>query len=124
MVLQGGAYSEHCASQYHDGSDGQGGGIEPRKRERKQQELEAIELQITATNVSTRTIYFLSNYWTATGSVVKARPEDDGWLESINQQSANGQANDALIGRHYELSNRLLIAWANIFPAEYFLVSE
>jgi hypothetical protein len=87
-------------------------------------ELEAIELAVTATNVSTRTIYFLSNYWVATGANVEIRPENDdtdSWRLTVNERVARGQPDYSSVGRHYQKANGIQVAWGSVFPSNYYL---
>jgi hypothetical protein len=87
--------------------------------------LEAIQLSITATNVSSRNVYLLSNYWDAwAGKVTTGSKSDDEWLETINKiQSiqASGGFLLAPYGKYYHIESFERIAWGNVFPVSYFL---
>jgi len=87
------------------------------------EQLEAIELMITAMNVSTRTVYLLSNYWAAWGTKVGAPQiaEAKAWLQTVEKQTSKGEDSYGTVGRHYEMKDGTLVAWSNVFPKTYLL---
>ena len=91
-------------------------------------QLEAIQLSVTANNVSGRNIYFLSNYWDAWAGKVefRSRAEDnDLWLQEANTvedlQEKSGEFHFPNSGKYYKIPTLERVAWGNLFPADYFL---
>jgi hypothetical protein len=80
----------------------------------EEQGLLAIELEVTASNPSTRTVYLLSNYWRATG--VKVAPRADGfdWVAAANQHIDSRTPGAA--GEHYRLFSGTLVASGSVMP--------
>jgi hypothetical protein len=87
------------------------------------EQLEAIELMVTAINVSTRTVYLLSNHWAAWGMKVGASQigQDQAWLKTVSEQMSKGEDSYGAVGRHYEMRDGTLVAWGNVFPKTYLL---
>jgi hypothetical protein len=92
------------------------------------QKLDAILLSVTASNVSSKNVYFLSNYWDAWGGKVGTRSSnanDNSWMREINQfqsvQNISGQLHYATSGKYYKLPPFERVAWGNLFPPSYFL---
>ena len=90
--------------------------------------LAAVQVTVTANNVSTKTIHLLSNYWDAwAGTVAESAAEGNGddWIARINaaqaDQRKSGQPDYALPGRHYKLSGMDRVGWGNLFPTTYIL---
>lgn len=76
--------------------------------------LLAIELEITASNPSTRTVYLLPNYWRATGMRVGARPDAVDWVTFGNQQVASRAPN--LVGNNYVVNAANMVAFGSVMP--------
>jgi hypothetical protein len=76
--------------------------------------LLAIELEITASNPSSRTVYLLPNYWRATGMRVGERPEAADWVAFGNQQVAARAPN--LVGHHYAVNAANMVAFGSVMP--------
>src|SRR5262249_62415654 len=83
---------------------------------------------VKASNVSTKTIYLLANYWDASAAKVSASsPDADGtaWLGPVNAGQErllkNGQPDHTLPGRFYVFSHRDRVGWGNLFPTTYVL---
>jgi hypothetical protein len=87
------------------------------------EQLEAIELMVTAINVSTRTVYLLSNHWAAWGMKVGASQSGDAqaWQKDVSEQMSKGEDSYGAVGRHYEMKEGNLVAWGNVFPKTYLL---
>jgi hypothetical protein len=88
----------------------------------------AVQVTVTANNVSTKTIHLLANYWDAwAGSVAESPPNANGddWLVRINaaqvRQRKSGQPDYALPGRYYKPSRLVRVGWGNLFPTTYIL---
>lgn len=95
---------------------------------REGRKLAAVQVTVTANNVSTKTIHLLSNYWDAwAGTVSETPPEgnSDNWIARINaaqmDQRKSGQPDYALPGRHYRLNSMDRVGWGNLFPTTYIL---
>jgi hypothetical protein len=91
-------------------------------------ELEAIQISVTANNVSGRNVYFLSNYWDAWAGKVEfqTKVEDNKlWLQDANKiqdlQEKSGEFHYVTSGKYYKISKFERVAWGNIFPSKYFL---
>lgn len=76
--------------------------------------LLAIELEITATNPSTRTVHVLNNYWRATGMRVGARDASVDWIAYGNQQVAARAPN--LAGNNYVVNAAEMVAFGSVMP--------
>jgi hypothetical protein len=87
------------------------------------EQLEAIELMVTAINVSTRTVYLLSNFWAAWGMKVGSSQVEKAqdWLDAVGKQTSKGEDSYGAVGRHYEMRDGSLVAWGNVFPKTYVL---
>jgi hypothetical protein len=90
--------------------------------------LTPVEVTVKASNVSTKSIYLLANYWDASAAqVLPSSPDADGtaWLDPVNagQQRLleNGQPDYTLPGRFYVLVHRDRVGWGNLFPTTYVL---
>jgi len=90
-------------------------------------QLEAIELSVTANNVSGRNVYFLSNYWDAWAGKVEFQAkvaDNESWLQDVNKlqdlQAKSGQFDIVKSGKYSKISIER-IAWGNLFPSRYFL---
>lgn len=104
-------------------------------------QLEAIRLSVTATNASTRTIYFAPNYWTAEGMNISVLPGDESWLADVNKtieydpQNLKTPSPEEMNihgvvqlrapvenqGRYYEITKIELIAFNDVFEYNVFL---
>jgi hypothetical protein len=88
------------------------------------QKLDAILLSVTASNVSSKNVYFLSNYWEKVGTR-SSNANDNSWMREINQfqsvQNISGQLHYATSGKYYKLPPFERVAWGNLFPPSYFL---
>lgn len=74
--------------------------------------LQAIELEVTARNPSTRPIYLLDNIWIAYG--VKIRPpEQKDWLQAMEKE-INGN-HQIIGGAHYATNHPIPVAAGNVF---------
>jgi hypothetical protein len=73
--------------------------------------LLAIELDVTATNPSSRTVYVLPNYWIATGVRV-ASQSDQGWVGAAN--NAVAQRNPVAGGEHYQIVSSKAVALGSL----------
>ena len=83
-----------------------------REEQSSEQKLEAIELEVTARNASTRPIYLLDNLWIAYG--VKITPtEGKDWLEAMETE-INGN-HQIMGGSHYEAQHPIPVAAGNVF---------
>jgi hypothetical protein len=76
--------------------------------------LVAIELEITATNPSSRTVYLLHNYWRATGLRVGARDASVDWVAFGNQQVASRAP--SLAGDNYVVNSATMVAFGSVMP--------
>lgn len=76
--------------------------------------LLAIELDITASNPSTRTVHILSNYWRATGMRVGERDASIDWIEFANQQVEARAPN--LLGHQYVVNGAQMVAFGSVMP--------
>jgi len=92
------------------------------------QMLTPVLVTVKASNVSTKTIYLLANYWDASAAkVVASSPDAYGtaWLDPVNAGQErllkNGQPDHALPGRFYVFSHRDRVGWGNLFPTTYVL---
>jgi hypothetical protein len=92
------------------------------------EKLDAIQIAVTANNVSTKPIHLLANYWDAWGGKISPRANGaDGaaWLKGVNaaqvDQDKNGQLHYALSGRYYDVSQFERVGWGNLFPTTYVL---
>ena len=74
--------------------------------------LEAIELEVTARNPSTRPIYLLENLWIAYGVKI-GPPEGKDWLEVMEKQ-INGD-HQIVGGEHYVAKHPIPVAAGNVF---------
>lgn len=89
--------------------------------------LDAIQVSVSANNVSTKTIHMLSNYWDAWGGTVTqtAPDSEESWLARVNaaqaDQDRTGQPDYAIPGKHYKPSRLERVAWGNLFPTSYVL---
>lgn len=93
-----------------------------------EEQLDAIEVMVTANNVSTKTIHLLANYWDAWAGKVEPRPSESGeiaWLQDINKMQAiqyeTGRLHYATSGRYYSVRTFERVAWGNLFPTSYLL---
>jgi hypothetical protein len=93
-----------------------------------EEQLDAIQLMVTANNVSSKNIYLLTNYWDAWGGKVAPRSSNADmalWLRNVNQweaiQNETGQLYYSPSGKYYEITAFERVAWGNIFPASYIL---
>jgi hypothetical protein len=93
-----------------------------------EEQLEAIQIMVTANNVSTKTIHLLANYWDAWAGKVASRLSATGpapWLQDINKmqaiQNETGRLHYATSGRHYGITTFERVAWGNLFPTSYIL---
>lgn len=81
-------------------------------------QLLAVELEVTATNPSSRTVYILNNYWLATG--VKVRPLASGGPQveqwSRDATAAVQQHVPTPSGPHYTLADQQVVQWGSLFP--------
>jgi len=78
--------------------------------------LLAIELKITASNPSTRTIYILDNFWIARGVDIGPLPSDADWIGYANAETDDRNAN--FVGRHYAMTDTQAVAFGSIAPDE------
>jgi hypothetical protein len=80
--------------------------------------LEAIELTVTASNPSSRTIYLLANSWLAYGYKVTAfddTDEEEGvWLKTI-PEAISAMSSTVVQGKHYKRDDGTLLALGNVF---------
>jgi hypothetical protein len=90
--------------------------------------LDAIQVAVTANNVSTKPIHMLANYWDAWGGAVESRGDDAdsaAWISGINaaqaDQDKKGQLHYGLSGRFYNINKFERVAWGNLFPTTYVL---
>jgi hypothetical protein len=90
-----------------------------------EERLDAIRIMVTATNVSTKTIYLLANYWDAWAGKVAPRMSGSPWLQDINKaqavQNETGRLHYAASGRYYGITTFERVAWGNLFPTSYLL---
>ena len=93
-----------------------------------EQMLTPVEVTVKASNVSTKTIYLLANYWDASAAqVLPSTPDADGtaWLGPVNAEQElllkNGQPDYKLPGRFYAFAHRDRVGWGNLFPTTYVL---
>jgi hypothetical protein len=90
-------------------------------------QFDAIQLSVTANNVSSRNVYFLSNYWDAWGGKAEfqSKGDDNEWLRDVNRneqlQAEPGQFRYPMSGKYYNISKFERVARGNIFPSAYFL---
>ncbi len=90
-------------------------------------QLEAIQLSVTANNVSSKDIRLLSNYWDAWIGKVSLQPDasDNAWLREANDnqadQATSGQLRYARDGKYYKIEGFERVAWGNVFPTTYLL---
>ena len=92
------------------------------------QMLTPVEVTVKASNVSTKTIYLLANYWDASAAkVLASSPDADGtaWFDPVNAGQErllkNGQPDHTLPGRFYLFAHRDRVGWGNLFPTTYVL---
>ena len=74
-------------------------------------ELKAIQVEITALNPSTSTIYLLPNYWAAWGHTTSQPPESED--DSVWVQGAERMLDDRIsfhVGKHYRTDASTLVA--------------
>ena len=83
-----------------------------RESNREDLGLEAIELQVTARNPSTRPIYLLTNIWAACGITIKP-PKTKDWRGAMESQ-INGD-HQIVGGEHYSTAYPVLVAAGNVF---------
>jgi hypothetical protein len=75
-------------------------------------QLEAVELEVTARNPSSRPIYLLNNLWIAYGVKIGA-PNNGTWMEDTEKQ-LNGD-HQIVGGKHYRPQHPVPVAAGNIF---------
>jgi hypothetical protein len=92
------------------------------------EQFEAIQLTVTAANVSGKSVYMLANYWDAAGGKVELQSNignNEAWLRDINEQeqlqAQTGQFRYSMSGKYYKISRVERVAWGNVFPSTYFL---
>lgn len=83
--------------------------------------LLAIELDVTATNPSTRTVYVLPNYWIATGLRVSGQG-DRAWVQSAN--NAVAQRGPVASGEHYQIASSQAVAFGSLIPDSALMPNE
>lgn len=83
-----------------------------REEQSSDQKLEAIELEVTARNPSTRPIYLLDNLWIAYGIKITPTHGKD-WLGAMETQ-INGN-HQIIGGSHYEAQHPIPVAAGNVF---------
>jgi hypothetical protein len=76
--------------------------------------LLAIELEVTATNPSTRIVYILPSYWVAHGINVAPRPLSIDWIPLANDGIRNRAIGAA--GEHYGFVRTTLVASGSAIP--------
>jgi hypothetical protein len=85
--------------------------------------LEAIEVAITARNPSSNTVYLCANYWGAWGVAVSASAHNgdktEDWLADATDQ-VNSRI-PTVAGKHYKKDQGTLIATGNVFTGDTYL---
>jgi hypothetical protein len=76
--------------------------------------LVAVEIEITANNPSSRTVYILPNYWRAMGYRVGQRPPALAWLDAANAGIRDRARAGA--GEHYAFASGALVASGSVVP--------
>lgn len=76
--------------------------------------LLALELEITASNPSTRTVHVLSNYWRATGMRVGSRSANVDWMQYANQSLASRAP--LTLGDDYMVTGASMVAVGSVMP--------
>ena len=76
--------------------------------------LLALELEITASNPSPRTVHVLASYWRATGMRVGSRAANVNWLEHANQALASRAP--LTLGEGYMVTAANMVAVGSVMP--------